>query len=324
MGHVSVAEIASLLAEHDDFVICGHVSPDGDCLGSQLGLARALRSCGKNVTCLLAQADPIDHSYRFLPGIDDMVVAEQFSGKVGMFVTVDVPTADRMGKAAAELHSQAPATLTIDHHIAQGPFSAYEHIEEEASATALIVWDIAKQMGCADDADVALCCYTGIVSDTGRFQYQNTDARSLVAAAEMVQAGADPAYAAREIYQSRSRQSLALEGRMLSRMELLCDGAFAISYLLRSDFVETGAQKSDAEPLIDVLRSVRGIRVACMLREQQGSVRGSLRAKDDTDVAAIAAAIGGGGHRAAAGFTFKGSMDDARALMARTLRDLDA
>ena len=319
---VSIAQIAELVRSHDDFVICGHVSPDGDCLGSQLAFAALCKHLGKRATCLLAYDDPIDYGLRFLPGAAEMVPAADFEGEVGMFVTLDVPTAERMGDDAAKLHAAAPATLTIDHHIPQGPFSQHCHVEQEAAACALIVWDLACELGFSDDAALATCCYAGVLTDTGRFQYQNTDRRALAAAGQMVAAGADPALVAREVYQSRSRQSLALEARMLERMEFVGNGQFVLSYLMRSDFVETGAQKSDAEPLIDVLRSIRGVRVACMLRQLPDGVRGSLRAKDDTDVAQIAKGIGGGGHRAAAGFTFKGGMDQAREHIAGVFKSL--
>ena len=322
MSEVSISEIAQLIREHDDFVLCGHVSPDGDCIGSQLAFAALLKRMSKRVTNLLANNDELDYGLLFLSGIKEMIPAADFKGTVGMFVTLDVPTAERMGDAAAKLHALAPASLTIDHHLSERAFSDNYIIDSSAASCSLLVWDIARELGFDNDVDIATCCYTGVLTDTGRFQYQNTDARALVAAGQMVQAGTDPAYVAREIYQNRSRQSLALEARMLNRIEYICDGQVALSYLLRSDFVETGAQKSDAEPLIDTLRSVRGIRVACMLRQMGDSVRGSLRAKDDTDVASIASSFGGGGHRAAAGFTFKGDMDQARKSVTASLREI--
>ena len=107
---------------------------------------------------------------------------------------------------------------------------------------------------------------------------------------------------------------------MLSRVEYLCNGAVAISHLKRSDFVETNAIKADAEPMIDILRSVRGVRVACMLREQGDSIRGSFRAKDDTDVAAIAASFGGGGHKAAAGFSIEGPIEGALVRVEKAIK----
>ena len=148
---------------------------------------------------------------------------------------------------------------------------------------------------------MALCAYTGLMTDTGRFQFQNTSAAAFHAAAEMVEAGVSPDVPAREVFQSRSVASMQLEGRLLERMELLCNGRFSFSYITRSDFAEFGAVKADAEPLIDTLRAMRGVQIACILKVQpDGVVRGSLRSKTDADVEVMACALGGGGHKAAA------------------------
>ena len=150
-------------------------------------------------------------------------------------------------------------------------------------------------------------------------QYQNTDAAAMRAASEMVEAGADPASVSRAIFQNRTLPSVRLEGIAVERMTFGAGGAYALSWLSCDDFEATGAVKADAEPIIDALRSVAGVRVACMLREQGDVVRGSLRAKDDTDVAAVARSFGGGGHVAAAGFTLSCTLDEARRLVDEAL-----
>ena len=304
-------EAAAALRAGERFVICGHVSPDGDCIGSQLALAEALRIMGKKVTCLLAKADALDYSLMQLPGVEDMVVAKDFMDEFDTFVSVDVPTAKRMGEEAQALHECAERTISIDHHIALEPMSQTCCIDECSPATALMVWDLIKELGVERSAAMATACYVGLMTDTGRFQYQNTNPAALHGAAEMVEAGADASALATLMYQNRSLESMALEERMLAHHQLIVGGQFAYSYLGIADFVDTGATRADAEPLIDVLRCIRGVRVACLLREQENGVRGSLRAKDDTDVAAIAQAFGGGGHKAAAGFTYEGSLDEA-------------
>ncbi len=321
---VELSEIASALLAADNMVICGHVSPDGDCIGSALGLAWALRALGKNVTCLLAKDEPVEFGLRFLPGVSDMVPACQFEGKFDTFVSVDVPNADRMGNDAKRMHAQACETITIDHHISNGPMSRVNYVDAEAPAAAMLVWNLIPLLGVQVDERMATCCYAGLLTDTGRFQFQNTTADALKYAAEMVAAGANPADIAREVYQNRSRASIALEKRMLGRIEYFGGGQFVSSYLKRADFVETNAIKADAEPMIDIIRSIRGVRVACMLREQEGQVRGSLRAKDDTDVSVLAARFGGGGHKAAAGFTFEGSLEQARRAVSQIFAELGA
>ena len=318
----SLEGVASALLEAQSLVICGHISPDGDCIGSQLGLAHALRSLGKQVTCLLAHDEPIDYGLRFLPGASELVPASQFQGSFDTFVTVDVPAAARLGEEAAALHAGAAHTVTVDHHLFKTPLSQAYFVDSQAPSCSMIIWQLVELLGAPRMPEVALCCYTGLVTDTGGFSFQNTNAQALRLAAGMVEAGARPDLVAREVFQNRSLASLELQKVMLSRMSISEDGVSAISYLTCADFQELGAVKADAEPLINVLRSVRGIRVACILREQEDCVRGSLRAKDDTDVASIANRLGGGGHRAAAGFTFHGTLAQAREAVAAELAAL--
>ena len=319
---VSLEEMAQALKAADNFVICGHVSPDGDCLGSELGLAWALRALGKKVVCLRAKDEPVEFGLRFLPGVEDVIPACEYEGSVESFITVDVPTAKRMGVDAAELHVQATRTFTIDHHLSQEPLSHLNYVDASAPAAALIIWKLIPYLGIKPDVQMATCCYVGLITDCGRFTYQNTTADALSCAAEMLAVGVDPAKVAAEVYENRSRASLALERRVIEHCEYLNGGQVLISYLKRSDFVETNSTKVDAESMIDLLRSVRGVQIACMLREQDGQVRGSLRSKDSTDVAKIAAQFEGGGHKAAAGFTYKGSLADARRDLAEILGNL--
>lgn len=321
----TLAEVANRLCELDDFVVCGHVSPDGDCLGSQLALAAALRRLGKRVTCVLVKDEPVEANLlRVLDGAQDLVFAGAYKGAPGAFVGVDVPTRERIGEAACALLDQAPFSFTIDHHAVDATMCDMVYVDPDAASTTMLIWELAGYLGVERTGAVANCCYTGLVTDTGRFQYQNTDERCMRLAAEMVAAGADPASVSREVFQNRTYASMRLEATAIMRAEFSDDGATALGYLTREDFARFGAQKSDAEPVIDALRRIEGVRVACMLREQEDCIRGSLRAKDDTDVSAIARTFGGGGHVAAAGFTLHCTLDEAvaqvRAALAEAVR----
>ena len=313
------------MRELDDFVVCGHVSPDGDCLGSQLALAAVLRRLGKRVSCVLVKDEPVEANLlRVLDGAQDLVFAGAYKGAPGAFVGVDVPTRERIGEAACALLDQAPFSFTIDHHAVDATMCNMVYVDPDAASTTMLIWELAGYLGVERTGAVANCCYTGLVTDTGRFQYQNTDERCMRLAAEMVAAGADPASVSREVFQNRTYASMRLEATAIMRAEFSDDGATALGYLTREDFARFGAQKSDAEPVIDALRRIEGVRVACMLREQEDCIRGSLRAKDDTDVSAIARTFGGGGHVAAAGFTLRCTLDDAvaqvRAALAEAVR----
>lgn len=321
----TLAEIANRLCELDDFVVCGHVSPDGDCLGSQLALAAALRRLGKRVTCVLVKDEPVEANLlRVLDGAQDLVFAGAYKGAPGAFVGVDVPTRERIGEAACALLDRALFSFTIDHHAVDTTMCDMVYVDPDAASTTMLIWELAGYLGVERTGAVANCCYTGLVTDTGRFQYQNTDERCMSLAAEMVAAGADPASVSREVFQNRTYASMRLEATAIMRAEFSEDGATALGYLTREDFARFGAYKSDAEPVIDALRRIEGVRVACMLREQEDCIRGSLRAKDDTDVSAIARTFGGGGHVAAAGFTLHCTLDEAvaqvRAALAEAVR----
>lgn len=313
------------MRELDDFVVCGHVSPDGDCLGSQLALTAALRRLGKRVTCVLVKDEPVEANLlRVLDGAQDLVFAGAYKGAPGAFVGVDVPTRERIGEAACALLDQAPFSFTIDHHAVDTTMCDMVYVDPDAASTTMLIWELAGYLGVERAGAVANCCYTGLVTDTGRFQYQNTDERCMSLAAEMVAAGANPASVSREVFQNRTYASMRLEATAIMRAEFSEDGATALGYLTREDFARFGAQKSDAEPVIDALRRIEDVRVACMLREQEDCIRGSLRAKDDTDVSAIARTFGGGGHVAAAGFTLHCTLDEAvaqvRAALAEAVR----
>ena len=274
--------IAATLGEGTHFAICGHVNPDGDCLGSMLALGGALRGLGKQVDCLLVRMPRPRRAFTSARLRDPQYAGSRLYGK-GPYVhhggcaSLD----DRIG-ACAPIRAAAPRTITLDHHEVTCGSSQLNYVDPDAPATCLIVWDLLKLLpAAAITPDVALCAYTGLMTDTGRFQFQNTSAAAFHAAAEMVEAGVSPDVPAREVFQSRSVASMQLEGRLLERMELLCNGRFSFSYITRSDFAEFGAVKADAEPLIDTLRAMRGVQIACILKVQpDGVVRGSLRSED--------------------------------------------
>lgn len=300
---------ARFLLDHDDFVVCGHMNPDGDCIGSQLGLAAALRACGKRAACVLARRDEVPANLRFLPGAADIVPAADFEGPCGAFVAVDVPSRERICDATALLDAAA-ASLTIDHHAAPERMTDLAHVDPDAPAAALLVWRVAGLMG-AQTSEVARCCYTGVVTDTGRFQNQNTTAESLRAAADMLDAGANVVEVASEVYQSRSLAAIRLEARAVERMRFSSNGQVAMSWIDLDDLEELGARPADAETLVETLRAVAGVRVACMMRGQGEATRGSLRAVGDAEVLGLARSFGGGGHLAAAGFTVHAPVDSA-------------
>jgi phosphoesterase RecJ-like protein len=177
-----------------------------------------------------------------------------------------------------------------------------------------MVWQFARTLG-TPSGDVAECCYVGLVTDTGRFSYDNTSAEALRDAAEMVDAGVSPAHIAHQVYQSRTSASLAIESRALSRLTLANDGHVAYAWVSDADFAELDVLPEEAENLPDAIRVIGGIDAAVFLRQHATEVRANLRSKTGADVSKVAAHFGGGGHRAASGFTFEGDIETLMPLL---------
>ena len=314
--NATLPEIARVLAGADDILVCGHASPDGDCIGSTLGMVHGLRALGKRVCGLVV--DPVPHALRFLPGADELTVADEFEGVCGCFVAVDVPDLKRMGEAAAALHEAAALTVRIDHHAVPARYSDYSHTDPDAVSASSLVWEVLGHLG-VQTPNAATCCYAGLMTDSGRFTFSNTDERAFRLAAEMVACGAVPSAIAASLYENERLQALQLEARAFSRMEMDGEAGWAITYLTREDFAEFGADKADAEGVVDFIRRLGEVRALCCLREQEGKVRLSFRAKDDVDVREIARGFGGGGHKAAAGATLEMPLAEAYALVKAAL-----
>ena len=324
-SNVGLRKMARLMMDFDDFVVCGHVSPDGDCVGSTLAMVHMLRAAGKRASGLAVSRIP--QSFLFLPGAEELVLAEEFAGPCGCFIAVDVPNVERLGKAAGALHDAAPVTFRIDHHAYPERVSDWSYTDPDAVSASVLVWELAGHAKLRTP-DVATCCYAGLVTDSGRFEYQNTDRRAFKAAAQMIACGVDAAHVTRELYENDSWAALELEKRAFERLELDPEPGWAITYITKEDFEQLEAQPSDAEGIVNTLRRLRDVKVLCCLREQDGAVRLSFRSKCDVNVREIAMSFGGGGHNAAAGATVRMPLDEARirvrgALEAACRRTLD-
>ncbi|NTU70386.1 MAG: bifunctional oligoribonuclease/PAP phosphatase NrnA [Coriobacteriia bacterium] len=289
-------------------VLCAHVRPDGDAMGSVLALTLALRDNGIPAVPTLAHGATPPSTYKFLPGFSLFVPAHDLEAPQ-VFIALDTPVIDRLGDAG-KLAKAAETVIIIDHHPDTDEFGSVVVHEPDAAATGQIVWNLIKVLDTPPRTEVAQCCYAGLVTDTGRFCYDNTTAAALHAAAEMVEAGVDPAEMAVRIYQSRSAASLAIENRAMSRLTITNGGRVAYAWVDDADFAEIGALPEEAESLPDAVRVVEGVDVAILLRQAGGEVRGNLRSKAGFNVSEVAKHFGGGGHRAASGFTFSGTIDE--------------
>lgn len=305
--------IAQLIENAHELVICAHTSPDGDALGSGLALAEIIRRKWPkvSVTNLLADDAEIPRIYRFLPGADAFVRPSDYTLVPDLFILVDLSVKPRLSHAEA-VCDRARHVAILDHHPCEKPFGDARVIRAGAAATGVIISEFAEFIGVDITPDIADCLYCAITTDTGRFQYQNADSEAFNVASHLVEAGASPARVSLNVYQSFRLQYLHLEALVLGRIVTFSKGRIAYSYATANDFERTGADLDESDGLIDDVRSVEGSEIALFLKEVPGGkVRGNLRSKGEIDVSSVARELGGGGHKAAAGFSFTGDIDQA-------------
>lgn len=284
-----------------------HVAPDGDALGSMLGLAHYLERRGKRVWSSWGSPAPvIPYQYAFLPGAERIVRPDQLPERVEVFIAIDCADIKRL-ELLVDKFQGAGTSLNVDHHISNSHFGHINLIDPERASSCELAYELVQRLGGEADAEEATCFYTGIVTDTGRFQYSNASPETLRVAAELLEAGADHLMVAQRVYESASFEQLRLLGTVLSRAKL--ENGLVYSWLFKDDLGQLGLEET--EDFIDALRTIRDIKVALLAKQQPaGWWKGSLRSRGEVDVAAIAKSFGGGGHAAAAGFSFDGELDE--------------
>lgn len=291
-----------------EVAVASHVNPDGDGVGSLLALASALCREGKKVWASLPDPGDYPPQYLFLPGREILLSPHEFPEAPQVFVALDCSNLERLG-GLAERARRSGLLVNIDHHEDNRRFGDLNEVDSEASSTSELITLLLDEAGWEITPDMATCLYTGIMTDTGRFQHRNTGPRAFRAAARLAAAGADVFSAAKEVYENQSLSYLHLVGVVLQRMEITGKRALAYSYITREDLRKTGASLSETEDLIDFMRMARGAEVVALFKElDDGRVRVSLRSRDGMDVGPIARALGGGGHAKAAGYTWDGDI----------------
>jgi bifunctional oligoribonuclease and PAP phosphatase NrnA len=298
--------VADAIRTYERFLVVAHENPDGDALGSMLGMTLGLRALGKDVVMYLTGTAPLPGEYRFLE-LSNLQRELPADTEERVLVAVDCANERRIGEAMTGV-DRAKLVLNVDHHHDNSNFGSVNLIDAEASSTAEIVRDVLHELHVALTPEIAAALYVGLVTDTGRFQYTNTTPKALRLAAELVEEGADVHGIFRHVYESVQFSKLKLLARALERAQLFQGGRLVVSYLLKDDFGDVGAEEPYSEGIIDYLRAVEGSEMVALIREpprnEGPSRRISLRSShDEVDVSAIARQAGGGGHRQAAGFS---------------------
>ena len=302
------AAIAAIADAGRVTLVC-HVNPDGDALGSTLGLLHVLRAAGRDVTASFPNPFVIAPHYRDLPGLDLLIPPGEVSSEPEVMVTFDCGSLDRLGdlepnaKAAREL-------VVIDHHISNTRYGSINVIDPDAAASGWIALQLVDGLGLPLNRDAAVCLYAALVCDTGRFQYETTTPAVFDMARRLTEFDVPVATLSRTLFEEHRFAYLQLLGDALHNAQLVREQRFVWTAITQEMLERHGVEMEEIEGLIDILRRTSEAEVTCVLKEEaDGTIRVSLRSLGDVDVRRIAEAHGGGGHRYAAGFSSSLDLD---------------
>jgi len=320
-----------LIGKSERILITTHTKPDGDACGSVAAMCEAIAALGKNVTPLMLSPVPPWYAFLFaglarltcggkVPVLgEDIQLEELTAGRFGGFdliVIVDTNSMGQLPQFDEYLKRNSAPVLVIDHHETSDHLGDVEVIDRDAAAAGLIVLDLLTRARWTLTESIARAIFVAVATDTGWFQFSNTDSRTLRACAELIDAGADPTQIHAAMYQNFSHARFKLMLAMLNSLELHLDGRYAAMQVTQQDFARTGAVHSDTENLINESHRIGTVRASALFIElKDGRIRCSLRSRGGPDVSQIAVKFGGGGHTMAAGTFLPGPLENARQLI---------
>ncbi len=311
-------KIIEFFRAEDGFTILPHINPDGDAFGSGSALFLVLKALRKRVQFVVREQIPF--MYRTMPLAPCITKPEQAKAYPNI-VCIDISDPSRL--ECPSLVQKDSRIIVIDHHISNQGFGDLQWIEPKAAATAEIVYQIAERLHVPLKGDLATCLMLALSTDTGHFGFRNTTPRTLQMAAQLLDNGASIADVCYDVYHRKTLGKTKLLGRAIESLEIFCGGKAAMVTITNQDLLDCGCDQSDCEGLIDVAREIDGVEISLMLREKEDGIKGSLRSRNEINVADLAAQYGGGGHRAASGFTLKMTLpkavDEVKQMLERTL-----
>ena len=315
----SLLEAVALISKANKIIIVGHINPDGDVIGSMLGLGKALEKIGKQ--CQLVLPDELPTLFSFLPGITSVVCSPGHLETADTVITLDSSDFSRLGSVYtdnAQLFQSVPV-LNIDHHVTNQRFGSVNWVDIEAAAVAEQVYLLIEKLGIPFDSGIATCLLTGIVADTRCFRTQSTQPRTMEIASELMRAGASLSQIVDWVYNTKKLSTLQLWVKVLSTLE--SSGGMVWAEVTQEMFDEVGARAEETDDLVSLIGGVREAKLALLFKENgNGVVKVSLRSNGEIDVAEAAAHFGGGGHPRAAGCTVHGTVAEAKEVVLSFLR----
>ena len=306
-------KLLSFLNEEDNFFVATHINPEGDALGSSLALSMALESIGKQTT--LYDKDHVPEFYHYLPGHQKFTHAASLQTTLSLpLILLDCNTLERAGLEGLNFRYSA----VIDHHGTENEFGDIRWVEPEAAATGVMIFYLIKELGLKITREIAINLYSAIAIDTGTFRYSSTTAKVLRVAAELIEAGANPAYISQSLYEAWSEERFTLLIMALNTLEIR--DRVAITFVSREMFKKTGTVPEDTENFSSLPRIMKDIKISAFFREIDDNYwKVSLRSRGDINVARIATLFEGGGHKNAAGYKIKGSLESAKESLLKTI-----
>jgi len=302
-----LSEIADHLKKVSSILLCGHILPDGDCLGSVAALGNVLERMGKRVD--LAVQGQLPENMLFLPGAEKFKTASELdNSEYDTFVVLDCSVPERLGEFRPYIE-KVPVVVNIDHHINSTPFARYNYLDDKAAATGEIIMDLIDEMGVGLDKETASCLYVALVTDTGSFQYENTSPGTLRKAARLLEAGIPASSINISLYEERPLKVVQVLGATLERIRFTPGGRIAWAVVDRELLDRFSATDEHTDGLINFLRTIKGIEVAILIRETApGRFKVGFRSKGEVDVHRLAGKLGGGGHKRASGCVLTGDL----------------
>jgi phosphoesterase RecJ-like protein len=297
-------------------VISCHVHPDGDALGSALALHRALAKAGRDAVVSFSEPFVVARHYRFLTGLDRLVPPDQVPADADLFVCFDAGSLDRLG-TLVDAFRGAARTVVVDHHASNTRFGDVNLIDPAAPASAVLCRELLRRLELPLDTEIATALYTGLVTDTGRFQYQATTPETHELAAELLAAGVQQYEVAKAVFETNNIGYLRLVADTLGRITQVPGASLVWTRVDQADLAAHGIDMDETEGLIDLVRTDAASDVAAVLKQQpEGGYKVSLRSKGATDVGKLATRFGGGEHKYAAGYTAEAGLDAEAAVAA--------
>jgi len=309
---------AEVIASAPTLALACHHTPDGDALGSTLALAILAVAHGKEVVASWPEPFPVAPHYEFLPGLELATKPHDFPTTPDVMITFDCGSLGRLAELAVAAKS-ARELIVIDHHVSNDGYGTINVIDPLAAASAVIVRRLVELLGWDLTHDAALCLYTGLVCDTGRFQYDNTTPEVFALAQELSGFDLPIGDITRKLFEEHRLAYLKLAAEAIDRAEYDPERRFVVTWVLADDLARHGVLMEETEGLIDLVRRTSEADVSAVLKETPDGTKVSLRAVNDFDVSALAVDFGGGGHRAAAGFLSERSVPEVLEAIRRRL-----